>query len=70
MVVLLCELDLPCVELTNSGYLKMAVNNSRCLSLSLRENNVHEVLCTGDHSDLEVVVRHLKRTWVECDYFL
>lgn len=60
MVVLLGEFNLFRVELPYTRYLVAFVDECGCLSLRFRKDDVNEVLCSGDYSDLlEVVVRHL-----------
>lgn len=63
MVVLLREFYFSRVELPYSGYLVVFVDNCRCLSLSLRENYVYEVLRRGNNSNLlEIIMRHLEQS--------
>ena len=55
--VLLGELHLPRVELSDSGYLVVFVDHGGSLALGLGEDDVNEVLGRGHYSDLlEVIV--------------
>lgn len=66
MVVLLGEFDLLSVELPYSGDFKTFVDDSWSLSLGFGENDVNEVTCCRNNSNLlEVVVSHvfLQYTW-------
>ena len=54
------ELHFPHVETPDPGYLVVFVDHCGGLPLSLRQDNVGEVLAGGHHADLlEVVVSHL-----------
>ena len=56
------ELDLPHVEAPDPGDLVVPMDHRWCLPLSFGQDDVREVLCSGDHSDLlEIVKGHVGR---------
>lgn len=59
MVILLSKFDFSHVKMSNAMNLVMFMNNSRSLSLSLRQCQVNKVLGGRHHRNfLEVVMRH------------
>ena len=60
--VRLCEFHLPHVEAPDPGDLVVPMDHRWCLPLSFGQDDVREVLCSGDHSDLlEIVKGHVGR---------